>query len=70
MAVHRHVAAEEPGQVAELVVVHLGIAVALVIDLTDVDVGDWLALAHGPAHSCCSVASLLLQQAACISLTS
>jgi hypothetical protein len=35
----RHVAAEEFRQVAEFVVVHFGIAVALVVYLTDDDIG-------------------------------
>lgn len=47
VTVHRHVAAEEPGQVAQLVVMHLRVGVTLVVDLADVDVGDRLAIAHG-----------------------
>ncbi len=47
VAMHRHVATEEAGQVAELVVVHLGIGVTLVVDLADVDVGNRLAWVHG-----------------------
>lgn len=46
MAMHRHVAAKKSRQVAEPVVVHLGIAVTLVVDLPDVDVGDRLTIAH------------------------
>ncbi|MNY49119.1 hypothetical protein D3C86_1845130 [compost metagenome] len=46
MSMHRHVAAEESRQITEFVVVHFGIAVALVVDLTDVDVGDRLTIDH------------------------
>ncbi|WP_223840726.1 hypothetical protein [Pseudomonas extremaustralis] len=46
MAVHGHVPAEETGQVAELVVMDFRIAVALVIDLANVDVGDRLTVNH------------------------
>lgn len=45
--VRRHVATEESGQVAQRIVVHLGVGIALVVDLPNVDVGDRLALWHG-----------------------
>ncbi|MNJ70761.1 hypothetical protein D3C77_672430 [compost metagenome] len=47
MAVHRHVAPEKARQVAQPVVVHLAVAVALVVDLADVDVRNRMPIAHG-----------------------
>jgi hypothetical protein len=46
VSVHGHIAAEELSQIAEFVVVHFGIAVTLVVDLTDVDIGDRLTIDH------------------------
>ena len=46
MAMHRHIATEETCQIAELVVMDFGIAVALIVDLADVDVRNRLSLSH------------------------
>jgi len=46
VTMHRHVPPKKSRQVAKPVVVHLGIAVTLVVDLPDVDVGDRLTIAH------------------------
>ncbi|MNC26623.1 hypothetical protein D3C75_747620 [compost metagenome] len=46
VAVHGHVAPKETRQVAELVVMHLTIAVALIVDLADVDVRNWIPIVH------------------------
>jgi hypothetical protein len=46
VAVHGHVPAEETSQVAELVVMDFRIAVALVLDLANVDIGNRLTVNH------------------------
>ncbi|MNP11341.1 hypothetical protein D3C76_1035240 [compost metagenome] len=46
VAMNRHVAAEKIRQVGESVVMHFGVAVALVVHLTNVDVGDRLTVSH------------------------
>ncbi|MNC70077.1 hypothetical protein D3C75_1208510 [compost metagenome] len=40
MAVHRHVTAEEIRQLAQRLVVHLGIGITLIVGLANMDVGD------------------------------
>ncbi|MNH06009.1 hypothetical protein D3C79_653640 [compost metagenome] len=47
VTVHGHVAPEEPGKVAQPVVMHLAVTVALVVDLADVDVRNRMPIAHG-----------------------
>ena len=44
--VNGHVAPEKPGKVAQPVVVHLAVAVALVVDLADVDVRNGMPITH------------------------
>ncbi len=54
VAVHRHVAAEEVGQLAEGLVVHVLVGISLVVDLADVDVRNGLVFPHDPRPPACS----------------
>ncbi|MCY1418745.1 hypothetical protein D9M71_343130 [compost metagenome] len=46
MAVHRHVTAEEIRQLAQRLVMHLGIGITLIVGLADMDVGDRRPYCH------------------------
>ncbi|MNT70189.1 hypothetical protein D3C72_2085470 [compost metagenome] len=54
VAVHRHVAAEKVGELAQRLVVDVLIGISLVVDPADIDVRNGLVFPHGSGSPACS----------------